>query len=100
MRNLAFLHCKVNRDQHPELMVDAGLRKHPNVELPLAVVALSGNEERQLLSKRTPEGFRAIDVGPLTMSYREDHSPHRLRPHPPTHLPQRRCVLHMIRVLF
>jgi hypothetical protein len=26
MRNLAVVHCKVNRDQHPELMVDAGLR--------------------------------------------------------------------------
>jgi hypothetical protein len=26
MRNLAVVHCKANRDQHPELMVDTGLR--------------------------------------------------------------------------
>jgi hypothetical protein len=37
-------------------------------------VAISGTDERQLFVEKNAEGFRAIDVGPLTMGYREDHS--------------------------
>jgi len=62
-----------NRDQHPELMVDAGLCNTQIWNYRWPVVAISGNEERQLFVEKA-EGFRAIDVGPLTMSYREDHS--------------------------
>jgi hypothetical protein len=32
------------------------------------------NDERQLLLERDPQGFRAIDVGPLTMGYRASNS--------------------------
>jgi aminopeptidase N len=32
------------------------------------------NDERQLLIERDPQGFRAIDVGPLTMGYRANNS--------------------------
>jgi hypothetical protein len=32
------------------------------------------NDERELLLERNPEGFRAIDVGPLTMGYRTNNS--------------------------
>jgi len=37
-------------------------------------VAISGNDESQLFAERDAEGFRFIDVGPLTMGCREDHS--------------------------
>ena len=32
------------------------------------------NDERELLLERDPQGFRAIDVGPLTMGYRASNS--------------------------
>src|SRR5882672_2323945 len=32
------------------------------------------NDERQLLLERDPQGYRAIDVGPLTMGYRASNS--------------------------
>jgi aminopeptidase N len=32
------------------------------------------NDERQLLTERDPQGFRAIDVGPVTMGYRANNS--------------------------
>jgi hypothetical protein len=32
------------------------------------------NDERQLLLERDPQGYRAIDVGPLTMGYRANNS--------------------------
>jgi len=32
------------------------------------------NDERELLLERNPQGFRAIDVGPLTMGYRANSS--------------------------
>ncbi len=32
------------------------------------------NDERQMLLERDPQGFRAIDVGPLTMGYRANNS--------------------------
>jgi hypothetical protein len=32
------------------------------------------NDERELLLERNPQGFRAIDVGPLTMGYRASNS--------------------------
>jgi len=32
------------------------------------------NDEREILLERNPQGFRAIDVGPLTMGYRANNS--------------------------
>jgi len=58
-------------------------------------VAISGNDERQLFAEKDAEGFRAIDVGPLTMGCREDHSRTDYGLTPDSFTPN-----HMIRVRF
>jgi peptidase M1-like protein len=53
------------------------------------------NDERKLLLEKDPEGFRAIDAGPLTMGYRHQQFAHRIRYGPPVNLSQRcLCVAH------
>jgi len=57
------------------------------------------NDERQLLTERDAQGFRAIDVGPLTMGYRANNS--RTGGNVTRRLiyPKGAYVLHMIRMM-
>ena len=50
MRNLAVVHCKANRDQHPELMADAGLR---NTEIYNYRTVRSGLEHHASMARET-----------------------------------------------
>jgi hypothetical protein len=57
------------------------------------------NDERELLLERDPQGFRAIDVGPVTMGYRANNS--RVGSNVTRRLiyPKGAYVLHMIRMM-
>jgi Peptidase family M1 domain len=57
------------------------------------------NDERELLLERNAQGFRAIDVGPLTMGYRANNS--RTGPDITRRLiyPKGAYILHMVRMM-
>jgi hypothetical protein len=57
------------------------------------------NDERQLLLERDPQGFRAIDVGPLTMGYRANNSRTGAGITRRLIYPKGAYVLHMIRMM-
>jgi hypothetical protein len=57
------------------------------------------NDERQLLLERNAQGFRAIDVGPLTMGYRADNSRTGFGVTRRLIYPKGAYVLHMIRMM-
>jgi hypothetical protein len=57
------------------------------------------NDERELLLERNPEGFRAIDVGPLTMGYRASTSRTGFDTTRRLIYPKGAYVLHMIRMM-
>jgi hypothetical protein len=57
------------------------------------------NDERELLLERNPQGFRAIDAGPLTMGYRASNSRTGLDTTRRLIYPKGAYVLHMIRMM-
>ena len=57
------------------------------------------NDERELLLERDAQGFRAIDVGPLTMGYRANNSRTGMRITRRLIYPKGAYVLHMIRMM-
>lgn len=57
------------------------------------------NDERELLLEKDPEGFRAIDVGPLTMGYRTSNSRTGFDTARRLIYPKGAYVLHMIRMM-
>jgi len=57
------------------------------------------NDERDLLLERNPQGFRAIDIGPLTMGYRADNSRTGYGSTRRLIYPKGAYVLHMIRMM-
>jgi aminopeptidase N len=57
------------------------------------------NDERELLLERNPQGFRAIDVGPLTMGYRASNSRTGFDITRRLIYPKGAYVLHMIRMM-
>ncbi len=57
------------------------------------------NDERELLLERDKEGFRAIDVGPLTMGYRASNSRTGFNTTRRLIYPKGAYVLHMIRMM-
>lgn len=57
------------------------------------------NDERQLLTERDAQGFRAIDVGPLTMGYRASNSRTGAGITRRLIYPKGAYVLHMIRMM-
>jgi Peptidase family M1 domain len=57
------------------------------------------NEERELLLERDAQGFRAIDVGPLTMGYRASNSRTGFGTTRRLIYPKGAYVLHMIRMM-
>jgi len=57
------------------------------------------NDERDLLLERNPQGFRAIDVGPLTMGYRASNSRTGFDTTRRLIYPKGAYVLHMIRMM-
>ncbi|MGA7446284.1 MAG: M1 family aminopeptidase [Terriglobales bacterium] len=57
------------------------------------------NDERELLLERDAQGFRAIDVGPLTMGYRADNSRTGTDVTRRLIYPKGAYVLHMIRMM-
>jgi len=57
------------------------------------------NDERELLLERDAQGFRAIDVGPLTMGYRADNSRTGSNVTRRLIYPKGAYVLHMIRMM-
>jgi hypothetical protein len=57
------------------------------------------NDERELLLERNAEGFRAIDVGPLTMGYRADNSRTGFNTTRKLIYPKGAYVLHMLRMM-
>lgn len=57
------------------------------------------NDERQLLLERDPQGFRAIDVGPLTMGYRTSNSRTGGGVYRRLVYPKGAYVLHMVRMM-
>jgi hypothetical protein len=57
------------------------------------------NDERELLLERDPQGFRAIDVGPLTMGYRASNSRTGGEVTRRLIYPKGAYVLHMIRMM-
>jgi Peptidase family M1 domain len=57
------------------------------------------NDERQLLLERDAQGFRAIDVGPLTMGYRANNSRTGSNVTRRLIYPKGAYVLHMIRMM-
>ncbi len=57
------------------------------------------NDERELLLERNAEGFRAIDVGPLTMGYRSSNSRTGFDVTRRLIYPKGAYVLHMIRMM-
>jgi hypothetical protein len=57
------------------------------------------NDERQLLTERDAQGFRAIDVGPLTMGYRANNSRTGAGITRRLIYPKGAYVLHMIRMM-
>jgi hypothetical protein len=57
------------------------------------------NDERQLLTERDAQGFRAIDVGPLTMGYRASNSRTGFGITRRLIYPKGAYVLHMVRMM-
>jgi aminopeptidase N len=57
------------------------------------------NDERELLLERDAQGFRAIDVGPLTMGFRADNSRTGFNVTRRLIYPKGAYVLHMIRMM-
>jgi hypothetical protein len=57
------------------------------------------NDERDLLTKKNAEGFRAIDVGPLTLGYRLNNSKSGFNITRDLIYPKGAYVLHMIRMM-
>jgi aminopeptidase N len=57
------------------------------------------NDERELLTLRNKEGFRAIDVGPLTMGYRLNNSRGGFNVTRDLIYPKGAYILHMIRMM-
>ena len=57
------------------------------------------NDERELLLEKGPEGFRAIDAGPLTMGYRTSNSRTGFDTARRLIYPKGAYVLHMIRMM-
>lgn len=57
------------------------------------------NDERELLLERDPEGFRAIDAGPLTMGYRTSNSRTGGQIYRRLIYPKGAYVLHMVRMM-
>jgi Peptidase family M1 domain len=57
------------------------------------------NDERELLTERDAQGYRAIDVGPLTMGYRANNSRTGLNVTRRLIYPKGAYVLHMIRMM-
>jgi Peptidase family M1 domain len=57
------------------------------------------NDERELLLERDPQGFRAIDVGPVTMGYRANNSRVGFNVTRRLIYPKGAYVLHMIRMM-
>lgn len=57
------------------------------------------NDERQLLLERDPEGFRAIDVGPLTMGYRASNARTGFGITRRLIYPKGAYILHMVRMM-
>ena len=57
------------------------------------------NDERELLLERNPQGYRAIDVGPLTMGYRTSNSRTGFDITRRLIYPKGAYVLHMIRMM-
>jgi aminopeptidase N len=57
------------------------------------------NDERELLLERNAEGFRAIDVGPLTMGYRSSNSRTGFGVTRRLIYPKGAYILHMIRMM-
>jgi hypothetical protein len=57
------------------------------------------NDERELLLERNPQGFRAIDVGPLTMGYRASNSRTGFDITRRLIYPKGAYVLHMVRMM-
>jgi peptidase M1-like protein len=57
------------------------------------------NDERDILLERDAQGFRAIDVGPLTMGYRADNSRTGFNVTRRLIYPKGAYVLHMIRMM-
>jgi hypothetical protein len=57
------------------------------------------DDERELLLERNPQGFRAIDVGPLTMGYRASNSRTGFDTTRRLIYPKGAYILHMIRMM-
>jgi hypothetical protein len=57
------------------------------------------NDERDLLLERDPQGFRAIDVGPLTMGYRASNSRTGFNTTRRLIYPKGAYILHMVRMM-
>jgi Peptidase family M1 domain len=57
------------------------------------------NDERELLTLRNKEGFRAIDVGPLTMGYRLNNSRGGFNVTRDLIYPKGAYILHMVRMM-
>jgi hypothetical protein len=57
------------------------------------------NDERELLTERDAQGFRAIDVGPLTMGYRASNSRTGFQVTRRLIYPKGAYVLHMVRMM-
>ena len=57
------------------------------------------NDERDLLTERDANGFRAIDVGPLTMGYRTSNSRTGFNTYRRLIYPKGAYVLHMLRMM-
>jgi len=57
------------------------------------------NDERELLLERNPQGFRAIDAGPLTMGYRANNSRTGFDITRRLIYPKGAYVLHMVRMM-
>lgn len=57
------------------------------------------NDERELLLERDAQGFRAIDVGPLTMGYRADNSRTGFGVTRRLIYPKGAYILHMVRMM-
>jgi aminopeptidase N len=57
------------------------------------------NEERDLLTARNREGFRAIDIGPLTLGWRLDNSRAGFNIYRDLIYPKGAYILHMVRMM-
>jgi len=57
------------------------------------------NDERELLTERDPEGFRAIDVGPVTMGYRLSNTKAGFATTRRLIYPKGAYILHMVRMM-